>query len=143
MRQMGVPGQEKIEQFFERHHFRDRDELALDPQQVGMRIAHHRHQLLDVNEADRIIEMAAAKRKTRVARFEGLLQVLLKVFLEIEEHHFAARRHDIAHHALPEIERVDEQVAAEFGDFVGFFAFIENEAQFFFAVGQLRRRRRA
>jgi hypothetical protein len=136
--EMGVAGKKEVQQFLQRHHFRHGNQLALDPEQIGLRIAHHRHQFLDVNEADRVIEMAAAKRKTGVARFKSLLQILLKTLLEIEKHDLAAWRHDIAHHALPEIERVDEQIAPELRDLIGFFAFIQDEAQFLFAVGQLR-----
>ena len=102
-----------------------------------MRIAHHRHQLLDVNEADRVIEMTAAKRETRVARLERFLHVLFEALFDIEKDDFAPRRHDIAHHAPAKIERVHEQIAAELGNLVRFFALIENEPQFLFAVGQL------
>ena len=103
----------------------------------GLRIAHQRHQLLDVDQADRVIEMPAAKRKAGVPRFERLLHVLIEALLDIEINHFAARRHDIAHHAAAHVERVDQDVAADGRDFVRLFALIEDEAQLFFAVRQL------
>src|SRR2546423_1427941 len=90
-----------------------------------------------MNEADRVIEMAAAERKAGVARFDRALDVDLEAFLEIEKHDFAARRHDIAHDALPQIERVHEQIAAQLRYFIGLFALVENEAQLFLAVRQL------
>ncbi len=104
-----------------------------------MRIAHHRHQLFDVHEADRVIEMPATKWKPGVPRFQRLLHVLFETFFEIEEDDFAARRHDIAHDAPPQIERVHEQIAAERRDFIRLLALIEDEPQFLLAVRQLRR----
>ena len=81
-----------------------------------------------MNEADRVIEMTAAKRKASVARFDRALDVDLEAFLEIEKHDFTARRHDVADDALPQVERVHEQIPAELRYFIGLFALVENEA---------------
>src|SRR5688500_20058819 len=81
--------------------------------------------------------MAAAKGKTRVARFERLLHVLLEGFLEIEKDNFAPRRHDVADDTLAEIEGIHEQIAPKFGDLFRLFALVEDEAKLFFAVRQL------
>ena len=130
-------GQEKVQQFLQRHHLGHGLQFAPDAHQIGLRIAHHRHQFLDVDQSDRVIEMTAAERKTRVPRIDRLLHVVLEVFFDIEINNFAARRHDIAHDAAAQIERVNEQVAAERRDFVRLFALIENEAQFLLAVREL------
>ena len=53
------------------------------------------------------------ERKTRVPRIERLLYVLLEALLDIEKDNFAARRHDIAHDAPAQIERIHQQIAPE------------------------------
>ena len=64
--QVQVFTQKKTEQFLERHHLGDRNQFAFDPQHIGIRIAHHRHEFLDVNEPDCVVEVLATKRKARV-----------------------------------------------------------------------------
>ena len=139
---MSVLGQKHVQQFLQLHHLRNVQNVAPDSQQIRLRIAHHRDQFLNVNEADRVIEMTAAKRETRVPRFQRLLHIFLETLLQIERDDLAPRRHDIAHHAAPHVESVDENIAAERGDFIRFFALIENEAQFLFAMRQLGARDR-
>src|SRR4051794_6696090 len=90
-----------------------------------------------MNQADGVIEMPAAKRKTSVPRFDRFVNVLLEILLEIEEHDFAPRRHDVADHALAEIERVHEEIAPQLRDFIGLFALVENQPQFLFTMRQL------
>src|SRR5207248_205554 len=107
-----------------------------DPEKVGMRVAHHRHQLLDVNQADRIIEMTAAEREAGVSRLQGLLDVLLEGLLDIEKDNVPAWGHDIAHHPPAKIESIDEQIAAERRDFVRFFALIEDKSQFLLTMSE-------
>ena len=78
-----------------------------------MRIAHHRHKFLHVNKAKRVVEMPAHERETRMLGSERFLYVFLEALLDVERYHFAARRHDIAHHAATQIEHVHEQIAPE------------------------------
>src|SRR5204863_9363014 len=131
-----VLGQKEIEELFERHHLRHRNQLALDPEKVGMRVAHHRDQLLYMNQADRIIEMTAAEREPGVTRLQGFLDVLLEGLLDIEENNFSARGHDVAHHSTAQIEGIEEQIAAEGRDFVRLFALIEDKPQLLLTMGQ-------
>ena len=65
-----------------------------------MRIAHHWHQLFNVNETDGVIEMSPAQRKTRVPRLEHFFHVRLEIVFKIKINDFAARRHDVADNAL-------------------------------------------
>ena len=65
-----------------------------------MRMAHHGHQLLNVNETDSVIEMSPAQRKTRVPRFDCFFHVRLEVVFKIKINDFAARRHDVTDNAL-------------------------------------------
>ena len=104
--------QKKVEQLLERHHFRDRCQVALNPHQVGVWITHHRDQLLDVNKADCVIEMPATKRKAGVSRLQSFLYVVFESILQIEVNDFPARSHDIADDATAKIERVNEKVPA-------------------------------
>ena len=66
-----------------------------------------------------------------------LLHVRLEVVLQIEVNDLAAGRHDIAHHAVPQIEDVEDKLATERRNVFRFFALLENQPQFLFAVGQL------
>jgi len=43
-----------------------------------MRIAHHEKQILDMNEADGVIEVVAAQRETRVLRLDRLFTFVSK-----------------------------------------------------------------
>ena len=105
-----------------------------------MRIAHHGKQFLDVNEADRVIEIFAAQRKARVPGFDGLFHIRFEIVLHVEVNNFAARRHDIAHDAVAQIEHIENKFAAERRDIGGFFALLENQSQFLLAVRKLARR---
>ena len=107
-----------------------------------MRIAHHRHQFLDVNEADRIIEIFAAERKAGVTRFDGLFHIGLEIVLQVEVNDFAARRHDVAHDAVAQVEHVKDKLAPKRRNVCRFFALLENEPQFFLTVRKLARANR-
>ncbi len=89
-----------------------------------MRIAHHRQEFLDVDEADGLIEVLATKRKTRVPGLDRLPHVGLEVVFEVEINDFAPRRHDIANDAVAKIEHIHQQAAAEWRDFLGFLALL-------------------
>ena len=119
--------QKKTQQFLELHHLRDRNQFALDPHQIGVRIAHHRHQFLDVNQSNRVVEILAAKRKPRVPRFDRLLRVRFEVVFQIEINNFAAWRHDIAHDALAQIKHIEHELSAERRNFLRLFALFDNE----------------
>src|SRR6202008_3564097 len=121
-RQVRVLVQEQLEQSLQRHHFWQGNQIALDLQQIGMRIAHHGNQFLDVNKAHRIIEIFAAERKARVTRFDGLFHIGFEIILQVEVNDFAARRHDVSHAAVAQVEHVKDELTAEWSDIRGFFA---------------------
>ena len=135
-REMRVLGEEKAEQLLQRHHLRHGVQFALDALQIRLRLAHQLQQILDVDEPDRVIEMPSAERKPRVPALDRRLQVLLEGILGIQEDDLAARRGDVAHHALAQVERVDEHFLAERRDFLGRCALGEDHAQFLLAVRQ-------
>ena len=112
--------QKHAQQFFQRHHFRHRCQFTFDLHQIGILILHHRHEVFDVNQADRVVEILATKRKPRVLGRDCFLRVRLEIVLEIEINNFVARRHDIAHDALAKIENVHDELAAKRGNFFRF-----------------------
>ena len=77
-----------------------------------------------------------------MARFDGLFHIGFEIILEVEVNDFTARRHEIAHDAVAQVEHVHEQAASERRDFFRFFALLQDQAQFLFGVRQLRRRHR-
>ena len=78
-----------------------------------MRIAHHLQEFLDMNEPDGVIQIFAAQRKTRVTRFDGLFHIGFEIILQVEVNDFTARRHDVAHDAVAQVEHIHEQAAPE------------------------------
>ena len=78
-----------------------------------MRIAQDRKQFLDMNEADRVIQIFTAQRETRVLGFDRLFQVRLEIILQVQVNDIAARCHDITHDAVPQIQHVKYKFAAE------------------------------
>src|SRR4030095_6171280 len=92
--------EEQRKQFLQRHHFRDWNQIAPDAQKIGIRVAHQRHQFLDVNQPDGVVEMTATERKTGGARSQCFLYVLLETVFHVKENDLAAWRHDVAHDPL-------------------------------------------
>src|SRR5439155_25890561 len=85
-----------------------------------------------------ISEDVATNRKARVTRLDVPSHVGLEVVFELEIDDIAARRHDNAHDAVAKIQHIHEQAEAEWRDFLGFLALVENQPQFRFAVHQFR-----
>src|SRR5947208_16176633 len=104
-----------------------------------MRVAHHRQQILDVNEPNRVIEILAAQRKTCVLGLDGLFHIGLEVVLEVKINDFTARRHDVPHDAVTEVEHVKDKFTPQGSNVRGFFALLEDQSQFLFAVCELTR----
>src|SRR5581483_3788985 len=65
-RQMGVLTQEQFEQFLQRHHLGHWNQFAFDLKQIRILRAHQRKQLLNVNQADGVIEVLTTERKARM-----------------------------------------------------------------------------
>src|SRR5882724_870218 len=101
-----------------------------------MRVAHHRKQFLDVNEPNRVIEILPAERETCVLGIDGLFHVGLEVVLEVKINDFTARRHDIAHDAVAQVEHVKDKFTTERRNLGGLFAFPNNQSQLLLAMGQ-------
>src|SRR6266404_1761293 len=102
-----------------------------------MRVAHHRKQFLDVNEAHRVIEILPTQRETCVLGIDGLFHVGLEVVFEIKINDLTARRHNIAHDAVAKVEHVKDKFAAEGRNLGGLLAFPNNQSQFLLAMSQL------
>ena len=102
--QMGVAGQEKIQEPLQRHHFRHWIHLALDRLQTRLRITEQLQQVLDVDQADRVVEVAFAQGKAGVARSLSALEILLKTVLGVEKHDVFPRGSDVAHHPSAKVE---------------------------------------
>src|SRR5437660_12708142 len=97
--------------------------------------AHQREQFLDVDEADGVIEVLATQRKPRVPGFDCFFHIGFETVFQIEVNDFSAWRHDIAHHAVTQIQHIKDKLPAERRDLAGFYAFTYDQAKFFFAVG--------
>src|SRR4051794_10010746 len=120
--------EEQSKQVFERHHFRDWKQFAFDLHQIGMRITHHGKQFLDVNQADRIIQVFTTQRKARMLGFDRLCNVRIEIVLNGEVNNVAARRHDVTHDAVAQIENIEDEFTAEWSNISGFFALLENQS---------------
>ncbi len=83
-----------------------------------MRIAHHGNQLLDMNQADRVIQVLPTKRKARMPGFDSLVDVRFEIIVHVQIDDFAPRRHDIAHNPIAQIEHVEHKFSAE-GRYLG------------------------
>jgi len=59
---------------------------------------------LDVNEADRVIEIFTQSGKRVCRDASAFLTFRLEIVLDIEINNFPRRRHDIADHTLAQIE---------------------------------------
>ena len=60
-----------------------------------------------MNEADRVIEVVAAQRETRVLRLDRLFNVRFEIIFHVQINDVAARCHDIAHNAIPQIQHIE------------------------------------
>src|SRR5689334_22468717 len=98
--------EEQRKQFLQRHHFRYRNQFAPDAQKVRIRIPHQRNQLFDMNQADAVIEVTAAKREASVAGSERFFYIVFETVFDIQKDDLAAGRHDVPDNAPAEIECV-------------------------------------
>ena len=135
--EVGVSGEEKGEEFFEGHHFWDGENIATNAEHIGLGLAEEFKEIFDVNDADRVIEVTIAEGEAGVSGVDGALEIFFEGVFGVEESDFAARGGDIADDAIGHIESVDEDGLTERGDFFGAFAFGEDDAEFFFAVGEI------
>ncbi len=90
--------------------------------------AHQREQFLDVDQADGVIEIFATQRKSRVPGFDCLFHIGFETVFQIEVNNFSARRHDVAHHAVTQIQHIKNKLATKRCDLGGFFAFTEQSS---------------
>src|SRR2546430_15719319 len=98
--------------------------------------AHQREQFLDVDEADGVIEILATQRKPRVPGFNCLFHIGFETVFQIEVNDFSARRHDVAHYAVTQIQYIKDKLATKSRDLGGFFALLNDQSQFFLAMSQ-------
>src|SRR4030095_1922943 len=124
------------EQFLKWHHLRQGNQISFDLQEIRVLRAHQREQFLDVDQADGVIEVFATQRKPGVPGLDCLFHIRLETVFQIEVNDFSARRHDVAHHAVTQVQHIKDKLATKSCDLGGFFAFTNNQAQFFLAVGQ-------
>ena len=93
-------------------------------------------QVLDVDQADHVVEVALAQREARVAGAPGDLQVLFHRARGREVDHVGARHHDLARGAVRELEDVVEQLALLVGQ-LALVLGVEQLAELLLAVAQL------
>jgi hypothetical protein len=89
-----------------------------------------------MNQTNGVVEMPFAERETGMTRFNSSLHIRLEVVLYIQINYFAARSHDIADYALPQIERIDQKLFPQRADFFRFGALAQDQTQFFLAMNQ-------
>src|SRR5690348_15741738 len=92
-----------------------------------------------MNKANGVIEVFATQRKTGVTRLNGLFYIGLEIILAVQVDNLTARRHDIAHQTVAEVEHVEDKLTAQRSDVRRFFALLENEPQFLLAMRKLAR----
>ena len=115
---------------------REEGTWALDAVQIGIWVAQERDEILDVDLADRLVEMAFAERESRVPALLRRLEIFLEGILRVQKNDLAARGRDVAHDAVAHVEGVDEDFFSERCDFLMVGAFGENDAEFLLAVCQ-------
>ena len=76
--------EEEAQQLVDRHHFRHHVQFALDLAEVGLRLADQRQQILDMNDADRVVQMALDKWVARMLGVNGRLEASLEAVVGIE-----------------------------------------------------------
>ena len=135
--EVGVLAQEELEQRVERHGVRHDLELALDAHQVRIPVVDELEEILDVDQADGVVEVAFDERETGVLAAQGDFEGFLERFVGIEHDHLVARRHHVAHPEFVEAEGVDEDLALGFGDFLGFAALGDEQGEFLGGVDVL------
>ena len=90
-----------------------------------------------MNQADRAVKVLHTEWKAFVARRLGALKIVAEGEVYIKVDNLAARSHDLAHEAPAYLEGVGGNLPADRRDPRGFGTLIENQPQFFLAVGQL------
>src|SRR5690242_13390147 len=106
-----VLAQKQIKQLLQRHHIGYREQIQFYLCQLRIRITKYRHEFLDMIQANRVIEIFAAKRESGVFRRDGFFHVGLEIVFQVEINHLVARSHDVPHHSLAKIEDVEDQLA--------------------------------
>ena len=112
---MGFLFQNPLQQPFQPRGFGNVNQLARHPQQVRARphLVAQRVKVLDVDDAERLVQVAAfAKREARVTGFFRERDAFGQRCGGVERGNFLARLHDFARGAVPQIQRVQDQVAA-------------------------------
>ncbi len=66
----------------------------------------------------------------------ALARLCLERLVDVEINDLAARRHDVAHDAAAQVQRVDEQFLAERRHLLGFLAVAEDDTQLLLAVAE-------
>ncbi len=122
---MRVLAKEKLEQGVQRHRVGHDFQLALDPHQIGIGLLDQLEQVLDVNEADGVVEVAFDQRKTGVLAAHRDFQNLLERLVRIEDDDLVPRSHHVAHPEFVQAEGVDEDLALGLGDFLGLSALLD------------------
>ena len=129
--------QEKRQQPLQWHHLGHRQNIAARLHEIRLIRTHLQHQILNVNQANSVIQMPFAHRKTRVLRAYSSLEVFFEGVLCIEENDLFARRRDVPNHPLAQIQRVNQDLFTYRRYLPRVFAFRENHAQFFLGMRQL------
>src|SRR6516225_9574066 len=88
--------QKLVEQLFKRHELRHRHQFPLDREQIGLLLFDLTHQILDVNKANRVVQMPPNQRKAGVTGLDRNLDIRLKRVLYIEVDHVSTRSHDVS-----------------------------------------------
>ena len=102
---------------------------------IGRRLR-RAEQVLDVHQADHVVEVALAQREAGVAGAPDDLHVLFHRARGREVHHVGARHHDLARGAVRELEDVGEQLALLVGQ-LALVLGVEQVADLLLAVPQL------
>ena len=135
--EVGMGFTEAMEQFVDREHFGDHEEVALDLAEVGIGMVEEGEQVFDVDEAEGFIQVAVDEGEAGVFGLDGELEIGLEVVFHIERDHQISWGHDVADAAVIESEDVKEDVFFGGCDIAGFFAFSDDVAEFFFGMGEL------
>ena len=133
--------EKELEQFFQPGGLGHVNQLATGRQQIraGPRLETQGIQILDVNRAQCPVEVAGfAQRKTRVTRLLGGVEALGDGRFGVEGDDFLARPHHFAGDAMAQVERIEDNVAAEGGNAGAFLRRSEQQPQFLIGVAALR-----
>src|ERR1700730_1859364 len=133
-RKMRSFGQKLSQEFLQRHKFRDRGQFPFYCQQVMPFILHFAHQILDVDQPNRVIQMPLNQRKARVPRFDRNLDIRIEGILEVKVNDVPAWSHNIPDHPPTEIKRVDQQLVPQFGPICRSLVLRQDDTQLLLAV---------